>query len=68
MICILDDPNWTTNILKELFELNEEVPVRGYLSGYQMGTYTGYATNQEEFLDQLEEVLQVLYVYIYHFI
>ena len=22
---ILDDPNWTTNILNELFELNEEV-------------------------------------------
>ena len=37
------------------FELNEEVPVRGYLSGYQMGTYTGYASNEEEFLDQLED-------------
>ena len=37
------------------FELNEEIPMRGYLGGYQMGTYTGYATNQEEFLDQLED-------------
>ena len=36
------------------FELNEEVPLRGYLSGYQMGTYTGYASNEEDFLDQLE--------------
>ena len=36
------------------FELSEEIPVRGYLSGYQMGTYTGYASNEEEFLDQLE--------------
>ncbi len=37
------------------FELREEIPLRGYLNGYQMGTYTGYATNQEEFLDQLED-------------
>ena len=37
------------------FELNEEVPMRGYISGYQMGTYTGYANNEEEFLSQLEE-------------
>ena len=37
------------------FELSEEIPVRGYLNGYQMGKYTGYATNQEEFLDQLED-------------
>jgi len=37
------------------FELSEEIPVRGYLAGYQMGTYTGYATNQEEFLNQLED-------------
>ena len=37
------------------FELNEEVPLRGYLSGYQMGTYTGYASSEEEFLDQLED-------------
>jgi len=37
------------------FELSEEIPMRGYLSGYQMGIYTGYATNQEEFLDQLED-------------
>ena len=37
------------------FELSEELPMRGYLNGYQMGTYTGYATNQEEFLDQLED-------------
>jgi hypothetical protein len=36
------------------FELNEEVPVRGYISGYQMGKYTGYASTEEEFLDQLE--------------
>ena len=36
------------------FELNEEVPLRGYISGYQMGTYTGYASNEEDFLDQLE--------------
>ena len=36
------------------FELNEEVPLRGYVSGYQMGTYTGYASNEEDFLDQLE--------------
>ena len=38
-----------------VFELSEEIPVRGYLGGYQMGKYTGYATNQEEFLDQLED-------------
>ena len=37
------------------FELSEEIPLRGYLNGYQMGIYTGYATNQEEFLDQLED-------------
>ena len=37
------------------FELSEEIPMRGYLNGYQMGKYTGYATNQEEFLDQLED-------------
>ena len=37
------------------FELNEEVPLRGYTSGYQMGTYTGYASSEEEFLDQLED-------------
>lgn len=37
------------------FELSEDLPVRGYLNGYQMGVYTGYATNQEEFLDQLED-------------
>ena len=37
------------------FELNEEVPVRGYISGYQMGTYTGYASSEEEFLGQLED-------------
>jgi len=37
------------------FELSEEVPMRGYLSGYQMGKYTGYASNEEEFLDQLED-------------
>lgn len=37
------------------FELSEEIPMRGYLNGYQMGIYTGYATNQEEFLDQLED-------------
>jgi len=37
------------------FELNEEIPVRGYISGYQMGTYTGYASTEEEFLDQLED-------------
>ena len=37
------------------FELNEEVPLRGYVSGYQMGTYTGYASSEEEFLDQLED-------------
>ena len=36
------------------FELHEDIPLRGFLSGYQMGTYTGYATNQEEFLTQLE--------------
>ena len=37
------------------FELNEEVPLRGYVSGYQMGTYTGYASSEEEFLEQLED-------------
>ena len=37
------------------FELNEEIPLRGYISGYQMGTYTGYASTEEEFLDQLED-------------
>ena len=37
------------------FELSEEIPMIGHLNGYQMGTYTGYATNQEEFLDQLED-------------
>lgn len=37
------------------FELSEEIPVRGYLNGYQMGKYTGYATNHEEFLGQLED-------------
>ena len=37
------------------FELSEEIPMRGYLSGYQMGKYTGYATSEEEFLDQLED-------------
>ena len=37
------------------FELNEEVPIRGYISGYQMGTYTGYASSEEEFLEQLED-------------
>ena len=37
------------------FELTEEIPMRGYLNGYQMGKYTGYATNHEEFLDQLED-------------
>jgi hypothetical protein len=37
------------------FELSEEIPVRGYLNGYQMGKYTGYATNEEDFLDQLED-------------
>ena len=36
------------------FELNQDIPLRGFLSGYQMGTYTGYATDQEEFLTQLE--------------
>lgn len=36
------------------FELHEDIPLRGFLSGYQMGTYTGYATDQEEFLTQLE--------------
>lgn len=36
------------------YELSEEVPLRGYISGYQMGTYTGYASNEEDFLDQLE--------------
>lgn len=37
------------------FELSEEIPMRGYLSGYQMGKYTGYSTSEEEFLDQLED-------------
>ena len=37
------------------FELSEEIPVRGYLSGYQMGKYTGYANSEEDFLDQLED-------------
>ena len=37
------------------FGLSEEIPMIGHLNGYQMGTYTGYATNQEEFLDQLED-------------
>ena len=37
------------------FELSEEIPMRGYLSGYQMGKYTGYASSEEEFLDQLED-------------
>ena len=38
-----------------VFELAEEIPMRGYLSGYQMGKYTGYATSEEDFLDQLED-------------
>ena len=33
---------------------NDEIPLRGYVNGYQSGKYEGYATNQEEFLDQLE--------------
>lgn len=33
---------------------NEELPLRGYVNGYQSGKYEGYATNQEEFIDQLE--------------
>ena len=37
------------------FEIAEEIPMRGYLSGYQIGKYTGYASNEEEFLDQLED-------------
>ena len=37
------------------FEFNEEVPLTEYISGYQMGTYTGYASSEEEFLDQLED-------------
>lgn len=36
------------------FELREDIPLRGFLNGYQAGVYTGYATNQEEFLNQLE--------------
>ena len=36
------------------YEIREEVPLRGYISGYQMGSYTGYASSEEEFLDQLE--------------
>ena len=35
------------------YEIREEVPLRGYISGYQMGSYTGYASNEEDFLDQL---------------
>lgn len=34
---------------------NDEIPLRGYVNGYQSGKYEGYATNQEEFLDQLED-------------
>ena len=37
------------------FEINEEIPVIGYVSGYQVGKYTGYASTEEEFLDQLED-------------
>ena len=37
------------------FEISEEIPMVGYINGYQMGKYNGYATNQEEFLDQLED-------------
>ena len=37
------------------FEINEEIPVYGYVSGYQVGKYTGYASTEEEFLDQLED-------------
>ena len=37
------------------FEVSEEIPVRGYLNGYQMGKYTGYATSEEDFLDKLED-------------
>ena len=37
------------------FEINEEIPVRGYVSGYQVGKYTGYSSTEEEFLDQLED-------------
>lgn len=37
------------------FELTEEIPMRGYLNGYQMGKYTGYANSEEDFLDQLED-------------
>ena len=33
---------------------NNEIPLRGYINGYQSGKYEGYATNQEEFIDQLE--------------
>jgi len=34
---------------------NDEIPLRGYVNGYQSGKYEGYATNQEEFLEQLED-------------
>ena len=37
------------------FEIHDEIPVRGYVSGYQVGKYTGYASTEEEFLDQLED-------------
>ena len=37
------------------FEISEEIPMSGYINGYQMGKYNGYATSQEEFLDQLED-------------
>ena len=37
------------------FEVVEEIPMRGYINGYQSGKYIGYARNEEEFLDQLED-------------
>ena len=32
----------------------DDVPVRGYINGYQSGKYEGYASTEEEFIDQLE--------------
>lgn len=33
---------------------NNEIPLRGYINGYQSGKYEGYASTEEEFIDQLE--------------
>lgn len=37
------------------WEYNDELPLRGFLSGYQSGKYIGYAPSEEEFIDQLDD-------------